>query len=175
MTPRYETDRQYIQRRCVTDVDGCWRWLLAVDKDGYGKSKAGRAHRMSYEIYRGPIPDGLMLDHLCRKPGCVNPAHLEPVVAKVNTARGIVAERSSAEWQPGGVLREAHYRRFAATATHCPNGHLRADHESRVGRERHLICRACCQERTRRYYSDPAKRDRRNALKRERRAAGIYR
>lgn len=45
------------------------------------------AHRWSYERFRGPIADGMTLDHLCRVPSCVNPWHLEEVTSQVNSLR----------------------------------------------------------------------------------------
>lgn len=73
-------------------ADGCWMWL-AGRSQGYGilTLPGGRpelAHRFSYERTVGPIPSGLSLDHLCRTPACVNPAHLEPVTKRVNSLRG---------------------------------------------------------------------------------------
>src|SRR3990172_9099629 len=61
---------------------GCWIWLGAVDTCGYGMVRDNslrrnkRAHRVSYELLRGPIPAGLTIDHLCRVKCCVNPDHL---------------------------------------------------------------------------------------------------
>jgi hypothetical protein len=72
---------------------GCWEWIGTIDTKGYGvasvsKSKNVRAHRLIYEAFRGPISDGLDLDHLCRNRSCVNPHHLEPVTRKENVYRG---------------------------------------------------------------------------------------
>ena len=70
----------------------CWEWTAGKDKDGYGRHKVyGRtvfAHRWIYENLREQIPKGLVIDHLCRNPGCVNPWHMEPVTVLVNTRRG---------------------------------------------------------------------------------------
>lgn len=70
---------------------GCWLWLGAVDKDGYGTVNINRwpyrAHRVSYEANVGRIPDGLEIDHKCSVRSCVNPAHLEPVTRAENWRR----------------------------------------------------------------------------------------
>lgn len=85
--------------------DECWPWLAALSDKGYGMFNAtfsgtGVAHRIAYMLLIGPVPDGLVLDHLCRVRHCVNPSHLEPVTAEENTSRGI-----------------------RATQTHCKRGH----------------------------------------------------
>jgi hypothetical protein len=54
------------------------------------------AHRFAYLEFVGPIPDGLVLDHLCRNKKCVNPDHLEPVTNAENLRRGRVARASGA-------------------------------------------------------------------------------
>lgn len=62
--------------------------------NGYGhgtlNGKTSYAHRMAYELFIGPIPEGLVLDHLCRERGCVNPRHLEPVTYLENCKRAPV-------------------------------------------------------------------------------------
>jgi hypothetical protein len=60
---------------------GCWLWLGATDRFGHGRMRVDRrknamAHRVAYEIHRGPIPDGLFVLHKCDNPPCVNPDHL---------------------------------------------------------------------------------------------------
>jgi hypothetical protein len=70
---------------------GCWLWKQSTTTTGYGRYRvSGRndpAHRVAYEYAVGPIPEGLVLDHLCRNKRCVNPAHLEPVTQHENILR----------------------------------------------------------------------------------------
>jgi hypothetical protein len=73
---------------------GCFLWFGAIATNGYGVISIGRknrlAHRMYYELKKGPVPNGLVLDHLCRVKCCVNPDHLEPVTIHENAwVRGI--------------------------------------------------------------------------------------
>lgn len=78
------------------DVDpetGCWNWSKTLTSNGYGviKKQGFRqlmAHRFIYQRERGPVPDHLDMDHLCRNRACVNPDHLEPVSRSENLRRG---------------------------------------------------------------------------------------
>lgn len=75
--------------RFVDKTDGCWIWTGARNPQGYGQvrldsQRKGPAHRAMYELLVGPIPEGLVIDHLCSNPPCVNPDHLEPVTQRVN-------------------------------------------------------------------------------------------
>lgn len=79
-------------------VTPCFMWKGAKDPLGYGRvnrnGHARLAHRVSYEEIHGPVPEGLTLDHLCRIPSCVNPAHLEAVTLGENLRRGAGAKLS---------------------------------------------------------------------------------
>mgnify|MGYP001141514056 CR=1 FL=1 len=72
----------------------CWAWTGAAGRHGYGNFGANgrtwRAHQWSYVHEVGAVPDGLMLDHLCRNRLCVRPEHLEPVTNGENVRRGLI-------------------------------------------------------------------------------------
>lgn len=119
---------------------GCWEWTGAKVRGGYGRYRLGgggrevMAHRYAYEELVGPIPEGMVLDHLCRNTACVNPDHCEPVTHAENVRRGC-----------SGAVNGARER----GKTHCPQGHPydRANtYTSRAG-SRH--CRACARQRAR--------------------------
>jgi hypothetical protein len=75
--------------------DTCWFWTgVHSQRGGYAvidwQGEQYRAHRMAYELYRGPLPlDTRSIDHLCRVHECVNPTHLEVVAQKTNVLRGV--------------------------------------------------------------------------------------
>jgi hypothetical protein len=79
-----------LAKRTVRDGD-CLRWTGSKTKTGYGRigheGKTKSVHRVAYELAKGPIPEGLEIDHLCRVRDCVNPAHLEAVTHTVNVQR----------------------------------------------------------------------------------------
>lgn len=118
---------------------GCWLWAGYRDEDGYGMFGSGSsgtrygAHIHAWEDANGPVPAGLELDHLCRVRHCVNPSHLEPVTHKENCLRGT------------GPIPEN------ATKTECVNGHPFNDANTYWRPGGHRDCRACINERARRY------------------------
>lgn len=77
--------------RMEENPSGCWVWAGAKSK-GYGtasvKGKQVTVHRAVYEALIGAVPEGMVLDHLCRNKSCCNPEHLEPVTQRVNVLRG---------------------------------------------------------------------------------------
>jgi hypothetical protein len=94
-------DRFWRYAEPVTE-SGCWLWTGYVGDDGYGvmsiyhgPMKGERyAHRVSYLMHKGDIPDYLEIDHLCRVRCCVNPDHLEAVSCKENTRRSPISVAS---------------------------------------------------------------------------------
>ena len=139
----YELTSQDIERffSKVSKTETCWIWTAAHNGIGYGRirigGRSGRllyAHRLSYELVNGAIPEGLVIDHLCKNPSCVNPSHLDAVPQKINAQRGDAGK---------------HMKIYNGLKTHCPSGHAYDDdntHHSPSGR-RH--CRACARLRSR--------------------------
>ena len=85
-------DLEYYLARIVNNDNGCWEWQGCRNKFGYGVHKVdetGRSlvHRATYELLIGPIPDNLVIDHLCNNKCCCNPEHLEAVTNAVNVSR----------------------------------------------------------------------------------------
>lgn len=78
---------------------GCWRWKDSLDKNGYayiyaGKNKHYKAHRLSYEMYKGDIPQGFLVCHSCDNPTCTNPEHLWLGSIKENSEDSVKKGRS---------------------------------------------------------------------------------
>ncbi len=101
MSSKISVDER-LNKYMVILPNGCWQWIGSLNKDGYGKMGfringvyvTKRAHIVSYEHFRGPVPDGCELDHECRFRPCINPAHLEPVTHLENMRRGVHAMKT---------------------------------------------------------------------------------
>lgn len=115
------------------DTSGeCWLWTGGTTTHGYGQMSVDfrkvLVHRFAYELFRGPIPDGLEIDHLCHVRNCVRWDHMEAVDHATNMARQ--------RWKP-----------------ECPKGHaMTGDNVLRRADTGHRICRACRDERNRAAY-----------------------
>ncbi len=111
----------------------CWEWPKERDPCGYGrmgwKGKVEFVHRVAYEMFKGPIPEGLEIDHLCSNRACFNPDHLEAVSRTENNRR-------KRRLLPGGE---------------CGNGHHLHDGNYRVEPSGRLACRECIRNAQRRY------------------------
>lgn len=136
---RSASERRHEERfwKKVEKTETCWIWT-GCKSNGYGnlrrQGKGFLAHRVSYEMAKGVIPDELVLDHLCRNPACVNPDHLEAVPMLVNTLRGRMVEVTKAR---------------KAAITHCPYGHPYSGENLRLNRNGSRRCAACGRQRAR--------------------------
>lgn len=141
---RESAEARFARMHTVDKATGCWNWTGTMRGNGYGRLKVGsrytgdrrdeEAHRFSYEMHKGRIPDGLQLDHLCRNTLCVNPDHLEAVTARVNTLR---SENPAAK---------------NARKTRCPKGHELAGDNLYVSRDGQRGCRTCRSATRRAHY-----------------------
>jgi hypothetical protein len=143
--------------RLVVGDDQCWMWPGALTGTGYGhagwslghrKMVYGSTHRIAYEYLRGPIPEGLDLDHLCHDPQvchpekasdcphrkCCNPDHLEPITRQENLLRG------------GGMAARR------ATVAECPQGHPYDAENTEIDNLGRRNCLACKRARNRVQY-----------------------
>jgi hypothetical protein len=116
---------------------GCWLWTASTDPAGYGRFSTNEialpstlAHRIAYTWIEGEIPEGLVLDHLCRTPACVNPAHLDPVSHGENTRRGV---------------------RWNSHKTKCKHGHPFDEANTYVHANGKRSCRICRRRWVREY------------------------
>jgi hypothetical protein len=119
----------------------CWTWTACLNKFGYGWfNSCGEvttqfAHRIAWIELRGPIPEGLELDHLCRNRACVNPDHLEPVPHGENVRRGDLSEAA---------------RKWNGDKAECLRGHpLNDEANAYVDARGRRNCRACAALRAR--------------------------
>lgn len=131
-----------LQRLSQSTAQGCWVWTGSKTTRGYGMLKLERsrtkvmAHRYVWEVAVGPIPKGLVIDHLCRNPSCINPAHLEPVTQAENMRRGV------------------NHTNDQRARTHCPRGHPLEGPNLYIQIRRgyaHRSCRICRRDAARRH------------------------
>lgn len=122
-------------------MSGCWLWTAAALPLGYGKMYVGGklelAHRISYRLYKGPIPEGMLVRHRCDVVACVNPDHLETGTHQQNA---------------GDMVERGRHHYFGRT--HCKEGHELTpentlNYTKRVGRRN---CRICQLAKQREFY-----------------------
>jgi hypothetical protein len=122
---------RFAEKHVVAD-SGCWEWIagrFGGPNGRYGSFSVKKtpvlAHRMAYELFKGPIPPGLQIDHLCRNTICVNPDHLEAVTPRVNVHRSLSPVAANAR------------------KTHCIQGHPLSGSNLYVPKPGVRSCRAC--------------------------------
>lgn len=149
--PNHQPMRERIAATVIVDDSGCWLWQKAKNKEGYGiiniRGRGARlAHRVAYETFIGPIPEGLQVDHECHNQDkscqggsgcahrrCLNPEHLRTLTGRANVLRG----RTIAA--------------INAAVTHCPQEHKYTPENTRTYRGLRY-CKACHRARERARY-----------------------
>jgi hypothetical protein len=124
-------EERFREKFQVDEATGCWVWTASRFPAGYGQfrwspAKNGYAHIWAYEHYIGPVPEGLELDHTCRRRECCNPEHLEPVTHLENLMRSPVAPAAT-----------------NAAKTKCKRGHELTEANTYISRRGERICRPC--------------------------------
>lgn len=134
MRPRKDLKEKLYAGFVPEPTTGCWLWFKNAGKHGHGLLRHGSgsaflAHRVSWEIHRGPIPKGLFVCHKCDTPQCINPDHLFTGTPRDNTRDMMNKGRS----------------RFPQKKTHCKNGHLFSN-ENVVKMNASRRCKICLRE-----------------------------
>lgn len=127
------------QRSMPEPNSGCVLWTGALTTNGYAQMKirgrAMTAHRVAFVSTRGPIPEGKILDHLCRVRSCINPRHLDVVTQRENILRGVGA---SAQASRRVTCIRGHAfeitRPGRRTCEVCHRAQARASYQRRTGR-----------------------------------------
>lgn len=130
-------ESRFFEKVDMNASGGCWEWLSVLTHNGYGRfwmTKGTKvAHRISYEMKKGPIGSGLQTDHLCRNRKCVNPAHLEVVTLQENVRRGMSVQNVN------------------RMKTHCKKGHSYSGVNLFIDAAGGRICRECRRKYIREY------------------------
>lgn len=123
-----------IERITPTNT-GCYEWTQARSADGYGRwvvdGREWRAHRKAYELFVGPIPGDMEIDHLCKNRACCNPFHLEAVDRRTNMGRSDSPSTKNSR------------------KTHCLRGHEFTPENTVMRKNGHRDCRVCRDARNR--------------------------
>jgi len=99
MSKRYSSLKERLLAYVEKTSNGCWEWKGATLRGGYGNmgvnGKTKQTHRLSYELFVGKIPKGLLVCHKCDNPLCCNPEHLFLGTHKTNAEDRVNKNRSS--------------------------------------------------------------------------------
>lgn len=145
------TEEEFLKRVEYDTNGGCWLYSMSIAKSGYadanyrGKSRT-RAHRIAWEIWRGPIPTGLLVCHRCDVRNCVNPDHLFLGTHQDNNDDKFSKGRARNQNGPVTKGRKPKPRRVRKVRTHCRRGHPYEGLRDEQGFQR---CRICARDNMR--------------------------
>jgi len=139
--------RRFYEKVRVTPSDpaGCWEWVASFN-GRYGQIGVGAvpllAHRVSYELHVGPIPDGMHIDHICRNTHCVNPDHLRLATPAQNAQNLGLSAKNTTGFR--GVSYDKKSGKFVAKVkrgghTHYVGSFPTAEEAGRAATERRLL------------------------------------
>lgn len=123
MTSTYIPIKEFLFERCVVDAMGCWNWTKSCVQNGYGhfgsQGKHYLAHVEAYKAYKGPIPEGLQVRHMCHNKKCINPGHLLLGTQQDNLADTIILNRELGQKRPSKPATMIHIAKLLAQLGTC--------------------------------------------------------
>lgn len=135
----------------INKTETCWLWTgdrtrpKNPQRQGYGRLRGKRAHRLSWELFRGPIPPNLCVCHACDTPPCVRPEHLY---------LGTLAQNNYDAKMRGLSIPPPHPRgsdHYESKRTHCPHGHPYSGENLKLTKDGHRECYTCARKASREY------------------------
>ena len=122
--PNLSTEERFWSK--VEKTATCWNWTGATNEHGYGmvtrKDGQRRAHRVAWTTLVGDIPDGMQVDHRCRKRACVNPGHLRIETTKQTAEHVAISNKNTSGYR--GVTFDKTWKKWRAQVRHCGKNYI---------------------------------------------------